>query len=108
VKIRDCGSSWARLKTRSGSTRASRLRCSGQEVLGKHHPNYRLCVCKSDLEVEGLKRYLKKHLPAYMIPNHFEKIDEMPLTPSGKADRKALPEPFLGDLISRNNDRRLS
>jgi surfactin family lipopeptide synthetase A len=52
-------------------------------------------VCKSDLEVESLKHYLKKHLPAYMIPNHFEKIDEMPLTPSGKADRKALPEPVL-------------
>lgn len=52
-------------------------------------------VCNSDLEVEGLKHYLKKHLPAYMIPNHFEKIDEMPLTSSGKADRKALPEPVL-------------
>lgn len=52
-------------------------------------------VCKSDLEVEGLKHYLKKHLPDYMIPNHFEKIDEMPLTPSGKADRKALPEPVI-------------
>ena len=52
-------------------------------------------VCKSDLEVEGLKQYLAKHLPDYMIPNRFEKIDEMPLTPSGKTDRKALPEPVL-------------
>jgi surfactin family lipopeptide synthetase A len=52
-------------------------------------------VCKSDLEVEGLKHYLKKHLPDYMIPNRFEIIDEMPLTPSGKADRKALPEPAI-------------
>ena len=52
-------------------------------------------VCKSELDVEGLKQYLKKHLPDYMIPNHFEKIDEMPLTPSGKADRKALPEPVI-------------
>ena len=52
-------------------------------------------ACKSDLEVEGLKHYLKKHLPDYMIPNRFEKIDEMPLTPSGKADRKALPEPVI-------------
>jgi acyl-coenzyme A synthetase/AMP-(fatty) acid ligase len=52
-------------------------------------------VCKSDLEVEGLKRYLKKHLPDYMIPNRFEKIDEMPLTPSGKADRTVLPEPVI-------------
>jgi surfactin family lipopeptide synthetase A len=52
-------------------------------------------VCKSDLEVEGLKRYLKTQLPEYMIPHRFEKIDEMPLTPSGKADRKALPEPVF-------------
>ncbi len=52
-------------------------------------------VCKSDLKVDGLKDYLKKYLPDYMIPNHFEKIDEIPLTPSGKADRKALPEPVI-------------
>jgi non-ribosomal peptide synthetase component F len=52
-------------------------------------------VCKSDLDVEGLKNHLKKHLPDYMIPNRFEKIAEMPLTPSGKADRKALPEPAV-------------
>jgi amino acid adenylation domain-containing protein len=52
-------------------------------------------VCKSDLEIEGLKHYLKQHLPDYMIPNRFERIDEMPLTPSGKADRKALPEPVI-------------
>jgi acyl-coenzyme A synthetase/AMP-(fatty) acid ligase len=68
-------------------------------LVKKHSENIILIVayvvCKSDLEVEGLKHYLKKHLPAYMIPNHFEKIDEMPLTPSGKADRKALPEPVL-------------
>jgi D-alanine--poly(phosphoribitol) ligase subunit 1 len=50
-------------------------------------------VCKSDLEVECLKHHVKKHLPDYMIPNHFEKIDEMPLTASGKADRNALPQP---------------
>jgi len=52
-------------------------------------------VCKSDLELEGLKRYLKRHLPDYMVPHRFEKIDAMPLTSSGKADRKALPEPVL-------------
>ena len=52
-------------------------------------------VCKSELDVEGLNQYLKKLLPDYMVPNRFEKIDEMPLTPSGKADRKALPEPVI-------------
>ena len=52
-------------------------------------------VCNPKVEVEGLRRYLKKHLPDYMVPNRFERIDEMPLTPSGKADRKALPEPVI-------------
>ena len=52
-------------------------------------------VCGPDVEIEGLRRYLKKRLPDYMIPNHFERIDEMPMTPSGKANRKALPEPAL-------------
>lgn len=50
-------------------------------------------VCKSELNVEELKQYLKKKLPDYMIPNLFERIDAIPLTSSGKADRKALPEP---------------
>ena len=50
-------------------------------------------VWKAGAESDGLKQYLKQHLPDYMIPNRFERIDEIPLTPSGKADRKALPEP---------------
>jgi D-alanine--poly(phosphoribitol) ligase subunit 1 len=52
-------------------------------------------VCKSDLEVDDLKRFLKKHLPDYMIPHRFERIDAIPVTSSGKADRKALPEPVV-------------
>lgn len=52
-------------------------------------------LCRSELQIAALKLYLSQHLPDYMIPNHFEQIDEMPLTPNGKADRKALPEPDL-------------
>jgi D-alanine--poly(phosphoribitol) ligase subunit 1 len=49
-------------------------------------------VCSSQVEVEALRQYLKKSLPDYMVPHRFETIGEMPLTPSGKADRKALLE----------------
>jgi D-alanine--poly(phosphoribitol) ligase subunit 1 len=49
-------------------------------------------VCKQDFHIEALRNYLKRHLPDYMIPNHFERISQIPLSPSGKADRKALPE----------------
>lgn len=42
---------------------------------------------------ELLKGHLRTRLPDYMVPSHYERIAEIPLTPTGKADRKALPEP---------------
>jgi D-alanine--poly(phosphoribitol) ligase subunit 1 len=47
-------------------------------------------VSRADLDVADLKGYLRKRLPDYMVPHRFERIAEMPLTSSGKADRKAL------------------
>ncbi|MBF0398856.1 MAG: non-ribosomal peptide synthetase, partial [Desulfobacterales bacterium] len=37
-----------------------------------------------------LKTYLKKYLPDYMVPSSIVVINEMPLTPNGKIDRKKL------------------
>ncbi len=43
------------------------------------------------LKTSALRDYLKEHLPEYMVPSHFAAIDDMPLTPNGKVDRKRLP-----------------
>jgi D-alanine--poly(phosphoribitol) ligase subunit 1 len=52
-------------------------------------------VCRGSLPTEELKTFLRGRLPEYMVPNHLQQLEAMPLTPSGKADRKALPEPTL-------------
>jgi amino acid adenylation domain-containing protein len=43
--------------------------------------------------VEELKEHLSRELPAYMVPSAFVFLDAMPLTSSGKVDRKLLPMP---------------
>ncbi|MEI6126905.1 MAG: phosphopantetheine-binding protein, partial [Pseudomonadota bacterium] len=42
-----------------------------------------------------LSRFLKNKLPPYMIPTQFVLINEIPKTPNGKIDRKALPASLL-------------
>jgi amino acid adenylation domain-containing protein len=43
--------------------------------------------------VSELRASLQRTLPEYMIPSIFVPLEEMPLTPTGKVDVKALPEP---------------
>lgn len=52
-------------------------------------------VCKPEVDMDALKRHLQRYLPEYMVPGHFERIPHLPLSPNGKADRKALPEPTI-------------
>jgi amino acid adenylation domain-containing protein len=42
---------------------------------------------------EALRRAMRQKLPEYMVPSLFMYLDKLPLSPSGKVDRKALPLP---------------
>lgn len=52
-----------------------------------------------ELPVEQLRAALASRLPDYMIPTTIDPVDEFPLTPNGKVDRKRLPTPAAASGI---------
>jgi fengycin family lipopeptide synthetase D len=58
-------------------------------------------VSHQELTIDRLRERLAGELPHYMIPSEFFQLEKMPLTPSGKINRKVieaieLPEPAAG------------
>ena len=47
----------------------------------------------SDVAVSEFRRFLAQVLPGEAIPSGFVRLGRMPLTPNGKIDRTALPQP---------------
>ncbi|MBQ7928257.1 MAG: amino acid adenylation domain-containing protein, partial [Methanobrevibacter sp.] len=72
-------------------------------VIKKINNSEHLCAYftgEEEVDVKLLKRYLQNKLTKYMVPTVFMQIDEMPQTPNGKTDIKALPEPSLAlDIV---------
>lgn len=55
------------------------------------------------IDREKLFSLLKERLAAYMIPPHLMVLDEIPMLPSGKADRKQLPLPNGDNMLSKRD-----
>jgi amino acid adenylation domain-containing protein/thioester reductase-like protein len=69
-------------------------------VVDKKDTNGRVYLCAyvtadEPLDVPEVKQNLVKTIPEYMVPRHIMQLEKLPLTPSGKIDRRALPEPSL-------------
>ncbi|AIG05794.1 non-ribosomal peptide synthetase PvdL [Pseudomonas fluorescens] len=50
-------------------------------------------TASGELAEQDVKAALAAELPEYMVPAQLIRLDAMPLSPSGKVDRRALPEP---------------
>jgi hypothetical protein len=48
------------------------------------------------IEERALRSFLKERLPDPMVPAMFVFLEELPLLPNGKVDRKQLPQPLVG------------
>ena len=48
-----------------------------------------------EIAPNDLKEEISKSLTQYMVPTAYLQLQEMPMTPNGKTDVKALPEPIL-------------
>lgn len=67
-------------------------------LVRKLHGQEHLCAyytATCDLPAEELREILLKTLTKYMVPTAYLQLDEMPMTPNGKIDRKALPDAQL-------------
>ena len=67
-------------------------------VIKEINNNDHLCAyytADEEINSSELKEFLKDKLTKYMIPTAYMQLDEMPQTPNGKTDVKALPEPKL-------------
>lgn len=55
----------------------------------------------AEVDSKELNSFLSTELPYYMIPSHFVRIDNVPVTVNGKMDKKSLPDPQLSQTIHK-------
>ncbi|MGW6333102.1 amino acid adenylation domain-containing protein [Nocardia rhamnosiphila] len=73
-------------------------------TVGHHNPagvmalaSYVVPAAGRSIDTAQLTEFLGSRLPTYMIPPSITVLEHVPLTPAGKLDRKALPDPVRAD-----------
>ncbi|MGW5388313.1 amino acid adenylation domain-containing protein, partial [Nocardia sp. NPDC003963] len=69
---------------------------TGDQLVG-----YLVPAAGAPLDIEDVREDLSARLPSYMVPAAFVLLDELPLSASGKLDRRALPAPVFEAQVFR-------
>lgn len=74
-------------------------------VVKEVHGVQMLCAyytAERNIDTNELQAFLQKSLTDFMVPEIYMQLEEMPLTPNGKVNRKALPEPVVekGEIVA--------
>jgi amino acid adenylation domain-containing protein/thioester reductase-like protein len=56
-------------------------------------------VAEGTVNAEALRETLRLSLPDYMIPVFVTQLEQLPLSSSGKVDRRALPKPQMDEVV---------
>ncbi|WP_425272953.1 amino acid adenylation domain-containing protein, partial [Pseudomonas reidholzensis] len=76
---------------------------SGKQLVGYVVPADATVVDHANAQTQlrdNLREALKAGLPEYMVPAHLLLLGKLPVTPNGKLDRKALPQPDGNELLT--------
>lgn len=57
-----------------------------------------LVLAHAETTTEELRAWLREQLPEFMVPAVYIRVDEIPLTPNGKIDHRALPPPNRDEM----------
>ena len=82
------------------------VRAAVVQALGDPRGDRRLAafVVPGDVDLDALRTFLEKSLPAYMVPERWCALDAFPLNANGKVDRSALRAPELSDGAVATDD----
>jgi len=73
---------------------AANANCAGKRLLA-----YIVAQPGAKIGASQLRNHLARHLPDYMLPDAFVLLSSLPVNPSGKVDRTALPLPDASNTL---------